>query len=112
MERGGAQPSSGQGSGNRRGIIVVCSVRGLLGVVRVEVEDVICDPLRFGRCAEYLAAVLLKDTNPGLNVTRVIGNVAGQSDHGADRAGSQLSSQFLLRVGHGAELAAQITVQS
>ena len=56
---------SGQGSGDRRRVVVVVrGVSGLLGVVGVEAEDVIGDPLRFGRRMEDLATVLLKRTNP------------------------------------------------
>ena len=60
-----AAASSGQGSGDRRRVVVVVrGVSGLLGVVGVEAEDVIGDPLRFGRRMEDLAAVLLKHANP------------------------------------------------
>jgi len=60
-----AAASSGQGSGDRRRVVVVVrGVSGLLGVVGVEAEDVIGDPLRFGRGMENLAAVLLKHANP------------------------------------------------
>ncbi len=81
-----AAASSGQGSGDRRRVVVVVrGVSGLLGVVGVEAEDVIGDPLRFGRRMEDLAAVLPKHANPRLKVTRVIRNVARQSDHRSDR---------------------------
>ncbi len=55
---------SGQGSGDRRRVVVVRGLSGLLGVVGVEAEDVIGDPLRFGRRMENLAAVLLKHVDP------------------------------------------------
>ena len=56
---------SGQGSGDRRRVVVVVvrGVSGLLGVVGVEAENVIGNPLRFGRRMENLAAVLLKHAN-------------------------------------------------
>ena len=59
-----APVSSGEGSGDRRCVVVVRGVSGLLGVVGVEGEDVIGDPLRFGRRMEDLPAVLLKRFNP------------------------------------------------
>ena len=60
-----ARPSSGQGSGDyRRIVVVVRGVGGLLGVVRVEGQDVIGDPLRLGRGVENLATILLKNADP------------------------------------------------
>ena len=63
-DKGGAGVLSGQGCGHRPHAVVVRGVSGLLGVVGVEAENVIGDPLRFGRRVENLPAVLLKHANP------------------------------------------------
>ena len=46
------------------------------GTPSLDVADVSGDPLRFGRRVEDLGAVLLKHSNPRLDVTCVVGNVA------------------------------------
>src|SRR6202042_1237765 len=78
----------------------------------MEAEDVVGHPLRFGRGVKNLAAIFLEHGDPGLEVARVIGNVAGQSDHGSDRNGGQLGSKLFFRVANRSKAAAQIAVQS
>src|ERR1700733_10924248 len=77
----------------------------------MEAEDVVGHPLRFGRGVENLAAILLEHGDPGLEVARVIGNVARHSDHGSDGDGGQLGSKLFFRVKNRSEAAAQIAVQ-
>ena len=60
------------------------SSTGSLGGVRVvgvEAENVVGDPLRLGRGVKDFAALLFQNLNPGLKVTRVIGNVARKSKY-------------------------------
>ena len=77
----------------------------------MEAEDVVGHPLRFSRGVKNLAAILLEHGDPGLEVARVIGNVARQSDHGSDRDGGQLGSKLFFRVKNRTKAAAQIAVQ-
>ena len=77
----------------------------------MEAEDVVGHPLCFGRGVENLTAVLFEHGDPGLEVARVIGNVARQSDHGSDGDGGQLGSKLFFRVKNRSEAAAQIAVQ-
>src|ERR1700678_276191 len=77
----------------------------------MKAEDVVGHPLCLGRGVKNLAAILLEHGDPGLEVARVIGNVARQSDHGSDGDGGQLGSKLFFRVKNRSEAAAQIAVQ-
>ena len=77
----------------------------------MEAEDVVGHPLRFGRGVKNLAAILLEHADPGLEVARVIGNVARQSDHGSDRDGGKLGSKLFFRVKNRTKAAARIALQ-
>src|SRR3984885_11830068 len=79
-------------------LLSVCGFAWRLGVVGMEAEDVVGHPLRFGRGVKNLAAIFLEHGDPGLEVARVIGNVARQSDHGPDRDGGKLGSKLFFRV--------------
>src|SRR5271170_7884509 len=77
----------------------------------MEAEDVVGHPLCLGRGVKNLAAILLEHGDPGLEVARMIGNVARQSNHGSDRDGGQLGSKLFFRVSSRTKSAAQIAVQ-
>ena len=77
----------------------------------MEAEDVVGHPLRFGRGVENLTTILLEHRDPGLEVARVIGNVARQSNHGSNRDRGQLGSKLFFRVSSRIKTAAQIAVQ-
>ena len=80
-------------------------------MVGMAAEDVVGHPLRFGRDVKNLATILLEHGDPGLEVTRVIGNVARQSDHGSYRDGGELGSKLFFRISSGTKTAAEIAVQ-
>src|ERR1700722_12043235 len=77
----------------------------------MEAEDVVGHSLGFGRGVKNLAAVLFENGYPGLEVARVIGNVARQSDHGSDGDGGQLGPKLFFRVKNRTKAAAQVAVQ-
>ena len=82
-----------------------------LGIVGMEAEDVVGHPLRFSRGVKNFTAVLFEHCDPRVEVARVIGNVARQSDHRSDRDGGQLGSKLFFRVKNRSKATAQIAVQ-
>ncbi len=83
----------------RVGIVVAAAMRRMVG------EDPFGDPIGVGRGAKNLALVVLQHLDPGLDVARVIGNVAGQPEHGSDgnevsRLEALLSRKELIQSGH------------
>src|ERR1700685_864816 len=103
--------SSSERRSNRCPALSVCGFARRLGVVGMESEDVVGHPLRFGRGVKNLAAIFLEHGDPGLEVARVIGNVARQSDHGSDGDGGQLGSKLFFRVANRSKAAARIAAQ-
>src|ERR1700722_11933860 len=77
----------------------------------MEAENVVGHSLRFGRGVKNLATILLEHADPRVEVTRMIGNVARQSNHRSDGHRGQLGSNLFFRVKNGSKAAAQIAVQ-
>src|ERR1700677_4071792 len=113
LTRTASPVSSRERRGGRRRAVVLWIGRsgGRPGIVGREAENVVGHPLRFSCGMKNLAAILLEHGNPGLEVARVIGNVARQSDHGSDGDGGQLRSKLFFRVKNRTKAAAQIAVQ-
>src|ERR1700733_13775946 len=77
----------------------------------MEAENVVGHSLRFGHGVKNFTAILFEDCDPRVEVTRVIGNVARQSNHRSDGHRGQLGSNLFFRVKNGSKAAAQIAVQ-
>src|SRR5580698_4849089 len=77
----------------------------------MEAENVAGHSLRFGHGVKNFTAILFEDCDPRVEVTRVIGNVALQSNHRSDGHRGQLGSNLFFRVKNGSKAAAQIAVQ-
>src|ERR1700688_833058 len=77
----------------------------------MEAENVVGHSLRFGHGVKNFTAILFEDCDPRVEVTRVIGNVAWQSNHRSDGHRGQLGSNLFFRVKNGSKAAAQVAVQ-